>query len=147
MMKRGAPSFEFDQDIADEILKLMVENESKSIKTVLSMKDYFPKYDTLQKWLNSTPPFAEQYARAIIERHQALAESVIEIADDNELKPDDKRVRVDARKWIVSKILPKQYGDKISAELSGPNGEPIKSEISVVEYVIVDREKNSDSEK
>lgn len=32
------------------------------------------------------------------------------------------RLRVDARKWLASRMAPKKYGDKIQAEHSGPNG-------------------------
>ena len=39
------------------------------------------------------------------------AEDVVEIAD-NEPDPVKARVRVDARKWIASKLLPKKYGDR-----------------------------------
>jgi hypothetical protein len=32
------------------------------------------------------------------------------------------KLRVDARKWVVCKLLPKVYGDKIQAEVSGELG-------------------------
>ena len=38
------------------------------------------------------------------------------------------RLRVDTRKWLLSKALPKIYGDKVTAEISGPDGGPIKTE-------------------
>jgi hypothetical protein len=41
---------------------------------------------------------------------------------------------VDTRKWLLSKIFPKKYGDKVSAEVSGPDGGPIR-EALIVEYV------------
>ena len=82
------------------------------------------------------------------------AEQIIEIADDgtNDTYLDEQgnvkvntdvlgrsRLRVDARKWIASKLLPKVYGDKIDATLSGPDGGPIKYER--IERVIVDPKK------
>jgi hypothetical protein len=49
------------------------------------------------------------------------------------------RIRIDARKWTMSKIAPKKYGEKITQEQTGPNGEAIKHEhIHRVERVIVD---------
>jgi len=36
------------------------------------------------------------------------------------------RLRVDSRKWMLSKMLPKVYGDKIHTELTGSNGGPIQ---------------------
>ena len=36
-----------------------------------------------------------------------------------------KRLQVDTRKWYLSKVLPKIYGDKIQQELTGADGGPI----------------------
>ena len=38
---------------------------------------------------------------------------MIEITDRDDLDPLDKRVRVDARRWIMSKVAPARYGDTI----------------------------------
>lgn len=36
-----------------------------------------------------------------------------------------KRVQIDTRKWMLSKMLPKVYGDKVTTEHTGANGGPI----------------------
>jgi hypothetical protein len=36
-----------------------------------------------------------------------------------------KRVQIDTRKWVLSKMLPKVYGDKITQEHTGADGGPI----------------------
>jgi len=38
---------------------------------------------------------------------------MIEIVDQPGLDPLDKRVRIDARHWIISKVAPQRYGDKV----------------------------------
>jgi hypothetical protein len=38
------------------------------------------------------------------------------------------RVRIDTRKWMLSKMLPKVYGDKTEVALTGANGGPVQSE-------------------
>jgi len=48
---------------------------------------------------------------------------------------DRSRLMVDTRKWLLSKMFPKKYGDKVSAELSGPDGRPIQTENTIVEYI------------
>jgi hypothetical protein len=40
-------------------------------------------------------------------------DDMIEIVDDDKLDPLDKRVRIDARRWIMSKVSPQRYGDKV----------------------------------
>jgi hypothetical protein len=42
------------------------------------------------------------------------AEEVLTIADNTTLDPQDRRIRVDTRKWLLSKILPRVYGDKLT---------------------------------
>ena len=69
-----------------------------------------------------------------------MADELLEIADDgrndriadedgNERTDHDviarSRLRVDTRKWLLSKALPKIYGDKVQNEHSGPGGAPI----------------------
>jgi len=36
-----------------------------------------------------------------------------------------KRVQIDTRKWMLSKMLPKVYGDKVTTEHTGADGGPI----------------------
>lgn len=76
-----------------------------------------PSRTTVLKWLAEDAEFAGQYARACEARTESLVEEMLEIADDDKLDPQDKRVRVDTRKWLASKLLPKKYGDKV--ELGG----------------------------
>jgi hypothetical protein len=70
------------------------------------------------------PEFAEQYAHARDSQADTLADEILDIADDgsNDYMGDDEtyngdavarsKLRVDARKWIASKLKPKKYGDK-----------------------------------
>ena len=44
---------------------------------------------------------------------EAWLDDMIEIVDHPELDPLDKRARIDARRWIISKVAPGRSGDKI----------------------------------
>ena len=48
-----------------------------------------------------------------------MAEECIDISDDPELDPQDKRVRIDTRLRLIGKWNAKRYGDKIEHEVSG----------------------------
>ena len=80
-----------------------------------------------------------------------LADEITDIADDSsndwmdrKTKSGDtirvidheainrSRLRVDARKWIASKLKPKKYGEKLDLTHQGPNGGPIRSKSEVV---------------
>jgi hypothetical protein len=98
--------------------------------------------------------FSEQYESACEARLLMHAEELLDIADDGTndwMERTDRegqnigwqvngeamqrsRLRVDTRKWLLSKLLPK-YADKQAHEHSGVNGEPIKTE-STIEWVI-----------
>lgn len=79
------------------------------------------------KWIDADPVRKHLYALARAEQAEALASDLIEIADgpvgrDEDGRTDsgavqEKRVRIDTRKWIAAKLKPQVYGDKI--DLSG----------------------------
>jgi hypothetical protein len=70
----------------------------------------------------SSPDYLDKYARAMEKRADFIFSEIIDIADNNDPNADVQRdkLRVDARKWVVSKMLPKKYGDKI--QLGDDNG-------------------------
>jgi len=46
-----------------------------------------------------------------------MADEVMEIADDKSGDPARDRLRLDTRKWLLSKALPKIYGDRQTHEI------------------------------
>lgn len=69
-------------------------------------------FGTLWRAVNSEK-YVDKYTRAQDDRANVLVESILDVADDPTIDPKDKAIRVDARKWIASKILPKRYGDRL----------------------------------
>jgi hypothetical protein len=59
------------------------------------------------------PEFATAYQRVRATVVEDWLDDMIEIVDHPELDPLDKRVRIDARRWIMSKAAPRRYGDKV----------------------------------
>lgn len=53
-------------------------------------------------------------------------EQTIQDMRDGTLDPAIGRIEVDARKWFASKFLPKQFGDKITQEVTGAEGGPLQ---------------------
>jgi hypothetical protein len=97
--------------------------------------------------LDNNEALSKQYARACEERADKEFEDILSIADnsgndkvtndngdevvDNEAIARD-RLRVDARKWRLSKMLPKKYGDKIDVTTDGEkvnNANPVNLSI------------------
>jgi len=98
-------------------------------------------YTTLLGWLAvKGSGRAELYAHARAERADKLADEIVAISDEVEVIATHEgetvrlamdaaaiarnRLRVDARKWVASKLKPKSYGDKL--ELGGDKDNPLQ---------------------
>lgn len=45
-----------------------------------------------------------------------MGDDILRIADDPSIPPDRARLMVDTRKWMLSKMLPKVYGDRVTMD-------------------------------
>jgi len=93
-----------------------------------------PAMGTVFRWLADPEHtrFREQYAMAREVQAETMADEIVTIADGSGLGVEERvalsardRLRVDSRKWVASKLLPKKYGDKIQQEVTGPEGGPL----------------------
>jgi hypothetical protein len=82
----------------------------------LCKSEEFPNASTVYVWLDRFPAFAEKYARAREAATEDMLEAILEIADDPKIEVQDKRVRIDTRKWAMSKLNMKKYGEKKTTE-------------------------------
>ncbi len=84
-----------------------------------------PCASTVFLWLTKHQEFSDNYAKAVDERAAGMFDDMLDIADDVEPEASHvakARLRVDTRKWALARMNPKKYGDKIQAELGGPDG-------------------------
>ena len=76
--------------------------------------------------------FRNQYARAKEIQLEQMADDIQTIADSADKEDYNvARLRVDSRKWLLSKLVPKKYGDRVEQFISGPDGGPIQAAITV----------------
>ncbi len=128
--KGGRPT-----DYTPEIAALICERVATSthgLYKLCSMYDDMPVKSTVNLWRYRHPEFSTQYAQAKMVQADLLAEECIEIADDtsndtklNPLTGEEvanaefiarSRLRIDTRKWLAAKLLPKQYGPVIAED-------------------------------
>jgi hypothetical protein len=88
-----------------------------------------PAPSSVCRWVLEDQTFAEQYARAREVGYQLMADGLVDIADDAQ-DPQKGRLQVDTRKWLLSKALPKIYGEKIVQEHTGPEGGPLEVKVT-----------------
>ena len=90
---------------------------------------------TIRLWADKDDDTSAEYARArgaLIDSH---VNDLLGIADT---EPDAARARVqiDTRKWIMSKLMPKRFGERVTNENVGPDGGPMQ--FQMIERRIVD---------
>jgi len=122
---------QYSQEVAASICERLANGES--LRTICCDVE-MPAQSTVFKWLSEQAAFSEQYTRAREAQADFMADEILAIADDglNDTYVDEdgrkrtdqdviarSRLRVDARKWLASKMAPKKYGDKVQTEVSG----------------------------
>lgn len=120
----GRPST-YTEEMGNRICDKLTEGVSLR---KMCMGDDFPHASTVYVWLDRFPEFADKYTRAREAATEDMLEAILEIADDPTIDTQDKRVRIDARKWAMGKLKPKKYGDKQQLDLGNKDGEPLKVE-------------------
>ena len=108
----------FNQEIFDKICDRLAEGES--LRKICADDGYPPKRD-VSRWMDENPELQAQYARARAKQHDFWAEQIMSIADEDAERDADgrrdpahvaqKRLQIDSRKWLLSKLAPKKYGD------------------------------------
>lgn len=123
--KLGRP-LEYTKEMGDHICELVATNDCGLLRLTQLYPDLPPK-QTINRWRYRVPEFRAQYAMAKMEQADLLAEQCLEIADDsskdvcynegqevvNAEVINRARLRIDTRKWLASKLIPRQYGNVI----------------------------------
>jgi hypothetical protein len=112
-------------------------SDGESVRTILNEdrdKDLLPSRRVFLKWLIEIDGLSIQYAHACEVRGDAIFDEIIQIADathgdkkvlENGFEVMDSefvarsRIRIDARKWVASKLNPKKYGDTVDFTSGG----------------------------
>ncbi len=133
---------EYTQDTASAICAALAEGQS--LRKICEADD-MPDKATVFRWLAKYPEFRDQYARAREAQADVMAEEILDIADDSagDLAVDQNgnermnsefvaraRLRVDARKWLLSKLVPKKYGEKLAVG-GADDLPPLQAKVSV----------------
>lgn len=100
-------------------------------------------HSTFLGWVGEDAKMADNYTRAREDLIEHIASETLEIADQPVGSTENgstdsgavqkQRLQVDTRKWILSKLAPKKYGDRML--LAGDENSPLQ--IEKIERVVV----------
>jgi hypothetical protein len=142
------------KDIKEQLFKEIIIDISDNGKSLISSLKSRMSSQTFYDMLENDSEKSKRYARACDDRAELMADEMLIIADnvggDMLILPDGRevvdnaviqrdRLRVDSRKWLLAKLHPKKYGDKIDLTSDGKELTPTT--------VIFNRHGNSDSGK
>lgn len=126
----------------------LVATHTEGLKHLCAQFDWMPVRDTINEWRWKHNEFAVMYTKAKLSQAELMAEDCIDIADDGThdtiLKTNNNgeeyeianaewinrsRLRVDTRKWIASKLLPRMYGEHNKIESLEGQNEALRAEL------------------
>tara|TARA_R110000772_G_scaffold65149_1_gene145579 strand:+ start:283 stop:717 length:435 start_codon:yes stop_codon:yes gene_type:complete len=120
------------EETFEKIIKGIAE-QGKSLRSML-LEDNMPSSRTFYIWLDSDEEKVKQYARACDDRNEKIVDDILNISDSTEFDtktvgdgaevPNHEwisrsKLRVDSRKWLLGKLNPKKYGNKIDVTSGG----------------------------
>ena len=116
----GGPSIRSEENAVTICARIASGESLRSIGRDPTM----PSVDAIKVWLRDDLGFQAQYAKARADQAEHYAQEIIEIADDLSDDPASRRIRIDARKWVACKLLPRKYGDRL--QLAGDADAPLQ---------------------
>ena len=130
--KKRRPPVPYTRELADDICCKL--SDGTSLRE-LCRDEGMPNESTVRDWATTdVDGFGARYVRAREVGYLAMADELLEIADDSsgDMTVDENgkarmdsefaarsRLRVDTRKWFLAKMLPKVFGDRIDMSHSG----------------------------
>lgn len=127
-MAGGRPT-DYTPELGEEICEA-IASTGHGLPTLCKQNSHWPNRSSIFLWLRKYPEFSDRYHKAKKDQVSALVDDILEISDDSsqDVLEDEEgnvrfnsefaarsRLRVDTRKWIAAKLVPRLYGDNALA--------------------------------
>ena len=97
--------------LADTICTRISEGESLR---AICRDPGMPTEGVIRAWArDNRDGFGARYRLARELQLEFWADQIVEIADEGDRDPRDRQVRIDTRKWLMSKLAARRYGDRL----------------------------------
>lgn len=138
----GRPPIEYTKELGEEIC-LVISTSPYGLNRICADNPSFPKKTTIYEWKLKYKEFAEMYLDAKLKQADILAEHCLDIADDAKLdvtlnnkgEPicdiefvQRAKLRIDTRKWLAAKLLPRIYGLKNAENVENMSEEELQAD-------------------
>ena len=109
--KAGRPT-KYTKKLANEICRRIESGESLS---AICREEEMPYRGTVMRWVASDRSgFRHKYEEATSLRAMLWADEIVDVADNGSGDVPRDRLSMDARKWVVAKLLPR-YSDNANS--------------------------------
>jgi len=151
----GRPTL-YNIELATEICEA-VGSTSTGLKVLCDQNDSWPTAQTVYNWLRNNTQFFDMYQKAKKNQVQVLVDEILEISDDtsrdaivnkhgdevhNAEYVNRSRLRVETRKWIAAKLVPRLYGERIISENeNNQENAQLKQEIEMLRAKLLKKSK------
>jgi len=111
----GRPS-SYSDELAEKICDLLADGLSM---VKICERENMPNRSTVLRWMAANDDFAARSARARELQADLMDDMILDTANacTAETAAAD-RVKISAYQWRAAKLLPKKYGDKITADVN-----------------------------
>jgi hypothetical protein len=124
---------EYSPQLGEEICLRIAQGES--LKKICRSPG-MPTTGTVVKWVLKNPEFGEMYKFARDVQAELLGDEILDIAKDNTNDKNEdgspnhanvqrSRLEVDTIKWYLARINARKWGDKVTNEVTGKDGQPL----------------------
>lgn len=125
----GRPSdytLELARHICDELIN------GKSMIKICEQKG-MPHRLTVMRWLEEHAEFATMHARAREMQAEYMDDMILDTANGSTQDTcGADRVKIGAYQWRAERLMPKRFGLKVSKEISGPDGGPVRVDVGTM---------------
>lgn len=124
----GRPSL-YTEEIADFVCSEL--SKGPSLKSICETFPHLPEAQTIRGWAARDPHgFGVKYAAARQLQMEAIEDELRDVASRKGGDVNRDRLHVDTLKWSMAKVAPKKYGDRVTKELVGDGGGPVKVDVT-----------------
>lgn len=102
--------------ITNEQVKSIFEQMEQGVSLRKACESQKVKPNTFLNLKDKDEKLSEQYARSMEKGLMSRAGDMLDYAKDSKDDPYTKKLYIDTLKWVLSKQLPKKFGDKLEVE-------------------------------